>query len=81
MKRPTVAFVCTHNACRSQVAQAMAQALAADALIVYSAGTNPANRINPDAARLLASEFGIASDDLRPKALSQIPEPDRKSVV
>ena len=35
-----------------------------------------ANRINPDAARLLASEFGIASDDLRPKALSQIPEPD-----
>lgn len=76
MKRPTVAFVCTHNACRSQVAQAMAQALAADALVVYSAGTNPANRINPDAARLLASEFGIASDDLRPKTLSQIPEPD-----
>ena len=43
MKRPTVAFVCTHNACRSQVAQAMAQALAADALVVHSAWESARN--------------------------------------
>lgn len=76
MKKQSVAFVCTHNACRSQIAQALAQSLADDALIPYSAGTHPAASINPDAERLLNDELGIATDALRPKPLSQIPEVD-----
>lgn len=76
MKKQTVAFVCTHNACRSQIAQALAQDLATDALVAYSAGTSPAEHANSDAARLLASEFSIEVGNLRPKELSQIPEVD-----
>ena len=49
----SVAFICTHNACRSQMAQALAHALAPNEIDACSAGTHPARAVNPDAVRLL----------------------------
>ena len=56
---PKVAFVCVHNSCRSQIAEALGRHLAADVFESYSAGTEPKPRINPDAVRLMKQVHGI----------------------
>lgn len=76
MDQPRVAFVCTHNACRSQIAQAMAQNLAAGAFAAYSAGTHPVEAVNEDALRLLEREYGFDTTSLFPKTLADIPPVD-----
>jgi arsenate reductase (thioredoxin) len=55
--RPKVLFLCTGNACRSQMAEGFARALRPDILDAYSAGTNP-HGLNPLAVRAMA-EVGI----------------------
>lgn len=72
---PKVAFVCTHNSCRSQIAQALAKSTAADVFEAYSAGTHPAAEVNTTALRLL-KERGIDTSSLYPKTLSEIPAVD-----
>ena len=52
-RKPKVAFVCVHNSCRSQMAEALGKAIAADTFISCSAGTEIRNQINPDALRLM----------------------------
>jgi uncharacterized metal-binding protein len=47
MSKPRVAFVCTHNSCRSQIAEALGKLLAADTFESYSAGTQIKDQINP----------------------------------
>lgn len=59
MSRPKVAFICVHNACRSQIAEALGKHLAADVFESYSAGSEVQAHINPDAVRLLKQEYGI----------------------
>ena len=54
-----VAFICVHNSCRSQIAEAMGRHLAADVFESYSAGTETKPRINPDAQRLMKQVHGI----------------------
>lgn len=76
MGKPVVAFVCTHNACRSQIAEAMAHLFAGDVMLVRSAGTHPAKSVDPDASRLLASEYGFDIASLEPKSLTCLPEVD-----
>lgn len=76
VKKPVVAFVCTHNACRSQIAEALAKDLASDAFVSHSGGTHPAERINEDTSRLLTKEFGLSIASLRPKPLAKIPRAD-----
>ncbi|OBK67562.1 arsenical-resistance protein [Mycobacterium sp. 1165178.9] len=56
--RPSVLFVCVHNAGRSQMAAALLSHLAGDRIEVRSAGTEPADQINPAAAAVMA-EWGI----------------------
>lgn len=73
---PVVAFVCTHNACRSQIAEAVARTWAGDALSPCSAGTHPAKRINPDALRVLRDRFGIDASSQKPKPLDELPRVD-----
>lgn len=73
---PTVAFVCTHNACRSQIAEAVARIWADGTLIPYSAGTHPVERVNPDALRVLHDRYGIDASTQRPKALDTLPSID-----
>ena len=53
MNKPKVAFVCVHNSCRSQMAQALGTLLAGEVFDSYSAGTETVPRINQDAVRLM----------------------------
>ena len=50
---PSVAFICVHNSCRSQIAEALGKHLAADVFKSYSAGTETKPHINQDAVRLM----------------------------
>ena len=54
--RPTVLFVCVHNAGRSQMAAGYLQALAGDRVDVRSAGSEPVDRVNPVAVQVMAEE-------------------------
>lgn len=68
-----VAFVCTGNSCRSQMAEGLARYFGNDVLDVYSAGTHPADMVNPNAAAVL-KEIGIDISGHRPKLLKDIPQ-------
>ena len=77
-ERPTVLFVCVHNAGRSQMAAGYLQHLAGDHIQVLSAGSQPADRINPVAVRAMA-EDGIDIAAEQPKTLT--PDAVRESDV
>ena len=73
--KPKVAFVCVHNSCRSQIAEALGKHLASEVFESYSAGTETKDRINPDAVRLMKSRYGIDMEaSQKPKLLADIPK-------
>ena len=76
--KPKVAFICVHNSCRSQIAEALGKALASDVFESYSAGTEKTKpRINPDAVRLMKELYGIDMEQTQhSKLISDIPDPD-----
>ena len=77
MKKPKVAFVCVHNSCRSQIAEALGKKLAGDVFESYSAGTETKPRINQDAVRLMKQMHGIDMEAAQhSKLLCEIPEVD-----
>ena len=77
MNKPKVAFVCVHNSCRSQIAEALGKYYAADVFECYSAGTHLKDHINPDAVRLVKSIYGIDMEKTqRNKLLEDIPAPE-----
>jgi arsenate reductase (thioredoxin) len=57
--RPKVAFICVHNSCRSQIAEALSKHYAVDVFDAYSAGTETKDRINVDAVRLIKDIYKI----------------------
>jgi len=67
--KPTVLFVCVHNAGRSQMAAGYLRALAGDGVEVLSAGSAPKDRINPVAVEAMAEE-GIDITGNAPKVLT-----------
>lgn len=72
-----VAFVCVHNSCRSQIAEALGKKLASDVFESHSAGTELKDHINPDAVRLMKQVHGIDMEETQfNKLLSDIPQPD-----
>lgn len=73
-----VAFLCVHNACRSQMAEALGRHLASDVFESYSAGTERKDRINPDAVRLMKALYGIdmEAEGQRSKLLTDLPPVD-----
>ena len=72
-----VAFVCVHNSCRSQIAEAFGKMLAADVFESYSAGTETKPAINQDAVRLMKSLYGIDMEKTQySKLLNDIPAVD-----
>ena len=76
-QKPKVAFVWVHNACRSQIAEALGKALAGDVFESYSAGTETKPRIDPNAVRLMKQHYGIDMEKTqRSKLLSQLPAVD-----
>ena len=72
-----VAFICVHNSCRSQIAEALGKHLASDVFESYSAGTETKSQINQDAVRMMKKLYGIDMEKTQySKLLSDIPEPD-----
>ena len=72
-----VAFICVHNSCRSQIAEALGKKLAGDVFESYSAGTEVKPRINQDAVRLMKQLHGIDMEATQhSKLLSDIPQVD-----
>ena len=72
-----VAFICVHNSCRSQIAEALGKHLASDVFESYSAGTETKPRINQDAVRLMKAKYGIDMEkEQYSKLLSDIPPVD-----
>lgn len=72
-----VAFVCVHNSCRSQMAEALAKAFAGDIFESYSAGTEVKPQINQDAVRIINELYGIDMNETHySKLLDEIPEVD-----
>ena len=69
MSKPSVLFVCVHNAGRSQMAAAFLTHLAGDKVEVRSAGSAPANSINPAVVEAL-KEVGIDISHEQPKVLT-----------
>ena len=77
MRKPKVAFICVHNSCRSQIAEALGKKLASDVFESYSAGTETKPQINQDAVRLMKLIHGIDMEATqRSKLLSEIPNVD-----
>ena len=77
MTKPKVAFICVHNSCRSQIAEALGKLLAGDMFESYSAGTETKPQINQDAVRLMKELYGIDMEQTQySKLISDIPVPD-----
>ena len=68
-KKPSVLFVCVHNAGKSQMAAALMRAKAGDAVVVHSGGTHPGDELNGP-AQIAASELGASMDGEFPKAIT-----------
>ena len=68
-QKPKVAFVCVHNSCRSQIAEALGKLLAADVFESYSAGTETKPQINQDAVRLMKQLYSV---DMEQKQYSKL---------
>lgn len=76
-KRYKVAFICVHNSCRSQIAEALGKYYASDVFESYSAGTETKPMINQDAVRIMKELYGIDMEkSQRSKLLSDIPPVD-----
>lgn len=73
-----VAFICVHNSCRSQIAEALGRHFAADVFESYSAGTELKDHINPNAVRLMKELYHIdmEAEGQHSKLLSDIPPVD-----
>ena len=78
MNKSKIAFICVHNSCRSQIAEALGRHLAADAFESYSAGSEQKDRINQDAVRLMKKLYGIdmEAEGQHSKLLEALPPVD-----
>ena len=77
MRKPKVAFICVHNSCRSQIAEALGKHLSSNIFESYSAGTEIKPQINQDAVRLMKEIYRIDMEKTQySKLLSEIPEVD-----
>ena len=72
-----VAFICVHNSCRSQIAEALGKHLRGGEFEFYSAGTETKPQINQDAVRLMKQIHGIDMEQTQySKLVDEIPVPD-----
>lgn len=77
MDKLKVAFVCVHNSCRSQVAEALGKHYCSDIFESYSAGTHTKPQINQDAVRLVKEIYQIDMEKTQhSKTLEEIPQID-----
>lgn len=72
-----IAFICVHNSCRSQIAEALGKHLRGEEFDFYSAGTETKSQINQDAVRLMKELYGIDMEMTQySKTIDKIPQPD-----
>ena len=78
MNKKKVAFICVHNSCRSQIAEALGKHLASDIFESYSAGTETKPQINQDAVRVMKEIYGIdvEGNGQHSKLITDIPDVD-----
>ena len=78
MLKSIVAFICVHNSCRSQIAEALGDLYLKENCVCYSAGTDLKSHINQDAVRLVKELYGIDMENngQKSKLISSIPNPD-----
>lgn len=78
MSKKKVAFICVHNSCRSQIAEALGNFLYGDKIECYSAGTELKSQINQDAVRIVKELYGIDMNENghHSKLINEIPDPD-----
>lgn len=73
-EKPKIAFICTHNSCRSQIAEALAKKYLSTKYEIYSAGTEIKSHINPDAVRLMKTHYDIDMEkEQKPKTIEALP--------
>lgn len=76
-KKPNVAFICVHNSCRSQIAEALGKLYGSDVFNSYSAGTVIKPEINQDAVRIMQRLYGINMEKTQySKKINEMPEID-----
>lgn len=76
-EKQKVAFICVHNSCRSQIAEALGSHYAGDVFESYSAGSEFRAEINQDAVRLVKEIYGIDMEEKQhPKLIHELPEID-----
>ena len=72
-----IAFICVHNSCRSQIAEALGKHFASNVFESYSAGTETKPKINQDAVRIMKELYGIDMEQTQySKLITDIPNPD-----
>lgn len=76
MSKKNVAFICVHNSCRSQIAEALGKHFTSDRYNFYSAGTETKPQINQDAVRIVKQLYGIDMSNQYSKTIDDIPSPD-----
>ena len=77
MTKTKIAFICVHNSCRSQMAEAFGKAYLSEKYECYSAGTETKPQINQDAVRIMKELYGIDMEETQhSKLISDIPAPD-----
>lgn len=77
MNKPKVAFICVHNSCRSQMAEALGKKYGVDVFESYSAGIETKPQINQDAVRIIKNLYHIDMNETQmSKLLGDIPEVD-----
>lgn len=75
--KPKVAFICVHNSCRSQIAEAIAKLKYSDVFEAYSAGTDIKGKINGDAVRIMKKLYNLNMElSQQPKKLAELPQID-----
>ena len=77
MNKKKIAFICVHNSCRSQIAEALGKHFAGEKFDFYSAGTETKPQINKDAVRIMKKLYGIDMEkEQYSNLISDIPTPD-----
>ncbi|NLC54473.1 MAG: arsenate reductase ArsC [Erysipelothrix sp.] len=77
MKKLNVGFICVHNSCRSQMAEAIGKLKYADKINVYSAGSEMSRNINEDAVRIIKDLYNVNMiKTQKPKLITDIPKLD-----
>ncbi len=77
MKRIKVAFICVHNSCRSQMAEAISKIYASETYEAYSAGTHIKNQINQDAVQVIKELYDVDMEETqKSKLIDSLPDID-----